>query len=57
MELTHKDNVQVKENMKMMRKEREEIQKNQMELLEMKKQCEMFRLATEDKTPEKLKAE
>ena len=57
MELTHKDNVQVKENMKMMRKEREEIQKNQMELLEMKKQCEMFSLATEDKTPEKLKAE
>lgn len=28
MELTHKDNVQVKENTKMMRKEREEIQKN-----------------------------
>ena len=48
MELTHKDNVQVKENMKTMRKEREEIQKNQMELLEMKKQREMFALATED---------
>ena len=37
MELTHKDNVQVKENMKMMRKEIERIKKNQWDLLDLKK--------------------
>ena len=37
----------------MMKNEREEIQRTKW----MKKQCEMFRLVTEDKTSEKLKAE